>query len=66
MYVGLTKDASGPYSLFTGHAGAIIAGGKGRAEDKIAAMTAAGVKVADSPAKIGEFMLREMKAHKLA
>jgi succinyl-CoA synthetase alpha subunit len=40
-----------------GHAGAIIAGGKGGAEEKMAAMKDAGIKVADSPATIGAAML---------
>ena len=43
-----------------GHAGAIISGGKGRAEDKIAALTECGVTVATSPTGMGEAMLKAL------
>src|SRR3984957_10278256 len=44
-----------------GHAGAIISGGSGSAADKIAALKAAGIAVADSPADLGVTMQRAMK-----
>jgi len=44
-----------------GHAGAIISGGSGTAKDKIAALRAAGITVADSPADMGQAVQRAMK-----
>ncbi len=44
-----------------GHAGAIISGGKGGAEDKIEAMKLSGVHIAKSPASIGQTILEALK-----
>jgi succinyl-CoA synthetase alpha subunit len=59
--VGFVAGATAPPGRRMGHAGAVISGGKGTAQDKFESMRSAGFAIAESPAALGSTMARALQ-----
>ncbi|PWI58177.1 succinate--CoA ligase subunit alpha [Sulfoacidibacillus thermotolerans] len=62
---GFIAGRSAPPGKRMGHAGAIISGGKGTAEEKVAAMEAAGIRVANTPSEMGSTLVKMLEERNL-